>query len=182
MSDKELLKEIEIKTESVLEKQQQGSIIIWNKDFVEQLELFLPKVSYNIKQQMTPSENAIKEPISSITRASAGSNDQKWWAYGDNIVGIHLYALTCRIEWTWNQNNVITSVYPATSGETYYPGWTFDEVTGSTATFNASHSMCHKWSQGRFDYSLGGSSQTVSPSMDVYIYAGGSYSPASGEH
>lgn len=180
MDEKTFQNEIFASIQKGIEKQNNGAIIIWDKEFISYCKNLFPDLGRTLESQNQLSMQQTNDILASSY--TPGDTDETWYAYGDNAVGVHLVGLKCRIEWAWNTVQ-ITSATPSTTGECYAPTWTYVGVTGTTQNFYDNNTRFKKWVSGKFRSVISGvtvAERTVE--LTINVYAGGSYSPKSGPY
>jgi hypothetical protein len=147
MSDGDFQKAIETQLLNVVNRQKNGEMIKWNNEFISELQGYYPDLANTIQNKINKTPNGDESNL----RASytPGSDSHTFMEYGNNSLGIHLFALCCDVDWSWNTTQ-ITSVLPGTYGETYAPLWDYYGIVRNTEGFSFNNTVWSKEVSGRF--------------------------------
>jgi hypothetical protein len=181
VSDDQFNKMLADNISSINSRIEAGDKIVWNKTFVDTvIEPRFPDLYKNISLQNTVQITPGATADVAVKPASSGQNNIIFYHITYGVAGLVLGEFSCNVEWTWN-NGVITGVSPDTYGTTYLPFVYYDGVVANQQYYINNNTGYYLYKEGKFAEGYDGINIYFYPWLQMYVYAGGSYSYSGGQ-
>ena len=179
LSDNAYDKEISKMVKEIILENKDKENVYWTRDFINKYAAkYCPEYVDELENKMIGENNAItvNNDTDLMAAKSAGSKTVPYSLEWKGAGLVKYWEFTVRVDWTWDNNDVITYCAPKTSGKTFMPLTYYNGIVDEYIKKLENGTRYEVYKQGHFSFAVDGNGAfNKYPRIKINVYGGGPY-------